>query len=249
MAQQTGPPTLNRLIDGTPRGERERLLARCETVDLALGTLLCEQHRPLAHAHLPLTGIVSLVARVDSHPPMELGMIGSEGIVGVSLPLGIAEAPQQAIVRAAGTALRIESAGLQALLADSPGLLRVLHGYLFDLLVQQSQTTVCIHFHVVEARLARWLLMTDDRTRGDRFFLTHQSLADLLGVQRSAVTIAAGVLKQDGLIDYARGELRILDRHGLEHAACSCYAAQRGHGRAWSPLDHDRGPGSSAENK
>ncbi|MDZ7825101.1 MAG: Crp/Fnr family transcriptional regulator [Gammaproteobacteria bacterium] len=124
------------------------------------------------------------MARVDGHPPMELGMVGNEGMIGVSLLLGVSEAPQQAIVQAAGTALRIESAQLLAVLAESPGLLREFHRYFFDLLVQLSQTTVCTRFHVVEARLARWLLMTHDRSCRDRFQLTHQFLADLLGVQR-----------------------------------------------------------------
>lgn len=227
VLQANGPSAVNRLVDGAPRDERRRILACCETVDLAFGTLLCEQHRPCSHAHLPLTGIVSLVARVDGHPPMELGMVGNEGMIGVSLLLGVSEAPQQAIVQAAGTALRIESAQLLAVLAESPGLLREFHRYFFDLLVQLSQTTVCTRFHVVEARLARWLLMTHDRSCRDRFRLTHQFLADLLGVQRSAVTIASGILRQSGLIDYARGEIRILDRAGLEAAACGCYAAQR----------------------
>lgn len=242
MREADDTPLENHLIEHAPPAERERLLACCETVELAFGAVLGEQHRTLAHAHFPLTGLVSLVARVDGHPPMELGVIGRDGMVGASLLLGVPQSPHQAVVQTAGSALRIESPRLQTVLADSPGLLRALHRYQFDLLVQLSQTTVCTRFHLVEARLARWLLMSHDRMCGDRFRLTHQFLADLLGVQRSAVTIAAGGLRDRRLIGLMRGGIRILDRRGLEAAACGCYAAQHDRGRPSRPTRHQSVP-------
>lgn len=154
-------------------------------------------------------------------------MIGHEGMLGVSLLLAVDLAPQHAVVQGTGMSLGIPVAALKELLPHNPELLRSLQRYCFRLMSQVSQTTVCTRFHMVEARLARWLLMSHDRAHADQFHLTHQFLADMLGVQRSAVTIAAGALKQSRLIEYARGKISILDRAGLEALACECYAAER----------------------
>lgn len=219
--------TTNHLLAAIPKHERARVLDRCEVVELTFGAVLSERRRPYGHAHFPLTGLVSLVAGVDGQPAVELTMIGREGMLGASLLLGVDEAPQRAIVQAAGTALRIEASALRRMLHDSPALSRAIGRHLHEQLIQLAQNHACLHFHPVEARLARWLLMTQDRIEGDRVQLTHQFLADRLGVRRSAVTIASGALRQRHLIEYSRGDIRVLDRPGLERAACGCYAAAK----------------------
>lgn len=215
----------NRLIGTLPHKERNRILKHCDPVDLVFGTILCEPDKPFLHVYFPLTGFISLMATVGGHPPLEMGLIGNEGMLGASLVLGVNAAPLRAVVQGSGTALRMTAPHLRRALRDSPVLLRMLNRYLYVLMVQLSQTAVCTHFHEVDARLARWLLMTHDRAHADHFHLTHQFLADMIGVQRSAVTIAAGVLQQRKLIRYTRGEITVLDRPGLEAVSCECYDA------------------------
>ncbi|MCY1279391.1 Crp-like helix-turn-helix domain protein [compost metagenome] len=218
-------PVVNLLLDGLPRHERQRILHHCEPVELVFGRILCEPDRPFRHLYFPLTGFISLVATLSGHRPLELGLIGNEGMLGATLALGVALAPTRAVVQGTGSALRIGVVQLRQELRDSPRLLRALQRYLYVLMVQLSQNAACGHFHEVEPRLARWLLMTHDRAHADHFHLTHEFLADMLGVRRSGVTIAAGALQQRRLIHYSRGEITILDRRGLEAAACECYDA------------------------
>lgn len=218
-------PVANRLIESLPRKERRELLVRGELVDLTPGEILCEADQRYHHVYFPLTGFISLVAIVRGHQPMEIRMIGSEGMLGATLVLGVGAAPLLGVVRGTGTALRLTVPQLRRRLRDSPGLLRTLNRYLYVLMAQLSQAVTCTRFHEVEARLARWLLMTHDRAHADRFYLTHQSLADMLGVRRSAITIAAGALQKRELIRYSRGDITILSRRGLEAASCECYGA------------------------
>lgn len=220
---------INRLLDDLPRKDLRRALERCESVDLVLGATLCETDEPLRHVYFPVTGFISLVTKVNGHKPLELGLIGNEGMLGVTAVLGVESAPQRAVVQGAGTALRMSKPQLDLELRKSPHLKRLLNRYLYAWVVQLSQNTACNRFHEVEARLARWLLMTHDRAHADQFHLTHEFLADMLGVRRSAVTIAAGGLRRRRLIQYARGAIRILDRGGLENASCECYDAVRSH--------------------
>lgn len=222
---QNAVPVVNQLIGSLSRSERNGILGHCEPIDMNFGNVLCEADQPYRHIYFPLTGFISLVASVENHQPLELGMIGNEGMLGVSLLLGIPSAPLRGVVQGAGSALRMSAGQLRRELDDSPGLRRTLSRYFYVLMAQLSQTTVCTRFHEVDARLARWLLMTHDRAHADHFHLTHQFLADMLGVQRSAVTIAAGMLQARGLICYTRGEITILSRKGLEAASCECYAA------------------------
>ncbi|MDZ7685355.1 MAG: Crp/Fnr family transcriptional regulator [Gammaproteobacteria bacterium] len=223
---KVGRPTLqNRLIAGLPQAERESLLYNCADVELNFGDRLCSQHEPYSYAYFPLTAIISLMASVEGHPPMEVSIIGHEGMLGVTLLLASDLAPQHAIVQGSGMALRISVSDLCEALVESPVLRHSMRRYCFGLMAELGQTTVCTRFHQVEARLARWLLMTHDRAHADHFYLTHEFLSDMLGVQRSAVTIASGVLKQGKLIGYSRGRISILDRAGLEAVACECYMA------------------------
>lgn len=218
-------PVVNRLIEGLPRVERARLLERCDLVDLRFGTVLCEPDRPLRHAWFPLTGFISLLVPMAGHPPLEMGLIGDEGMLGATLVLGIGTARLRSVVQGDGTALRLTAAHLKLELRRSAALRRTLNRYLFVKLAQLSQSAACTSFHEVESRLARWLLMSHDRAHADHFHLTHQFLADMLGVRRSAVTIAAGALQARNLIGYSRGTIRVLDRAGLEAASCLCYDA------------------------
>lgn len=215
----------NGLIEGMTPADRLRVLKLCRPVDLVLGAILCEADRPFLHVYFPLTGFISLVATVDGHPPLEMGLIGSEGLLGATLVLGVNKARLQGVVQGAGTALRMTSTQVRRELKRSPSLSRIFNRYLYVMLAQLSQTAACTRFHHIEARLARWLLMTHDRAHGDQFYLTHKFLADMLGVQRSAVTIAAGALQASKLIRYTRGEISILSRKGLEARSCECYEA------------------------
>jgi len=215
----------NRLVSSLPYRERRRLLKYCETVDLVFGTTLCEHDRHFQHVYFPLTGFVSLVSVLGGHPPLELGMIGNEGMLGATLVLQLSAAPVRATVQGSGTALRMKTMHLRSELQHCPSLLRKLNYYIYILMVQLSQTVACTHFHEIEPRLARWLLMTHDRAHSDHFHLTHEFLAIMLGVRRSSITIAAGALQQRKLIHYTRGEIHILNRNGLEAASCECYNA------------------------
>lgn len=192
---------------------------------MTFGTILCEPDQPLRHVFFPLTGFISLVATVTSHPALELGLIGSEGMLGATMVLGVNSAGLQGIVQGSGTALRLTAAQLRQELQQSLALRGTLKRYLFVLHAQLAQSAACTRFHEIKARLARWLLLTHDRAHADHFHLTHQCLANMLGVQRSAITIAAGTLQRRKLIHYSRGDIWILDRQGLEATSCECYQA------------------------
>lgn len=221
----SGVNPVNRLLEDLPRKERSKILKCCKPVELVFGTVLCESDQPIQHVYFPLDGFISLVVPMDGHPPLEMGLIGNEGMFGATLVLGVITSPLHAVVQGSGTALQMTSSQLLRKLSDNLSLRHTLKRYLYVLMAQLSQSVACNRFHEVDARLARWLLMTHDRAHADHFHLTHQFLADMLGVQRSAVTIAAGSMQKRKLIRYVRGDIRILDRPGLEDASCECYDA------------------------
>lgn len=216
---------VNRLLEELPGNTRGRIFKQCTPVSLDSGAVLCEIDRSYRHVYFPLSGFISLVATVGDHPPLEIALIGSEGMLGATLVLGIPRARLQGIVQGAGTALRMPASRFRRALRSSPALRRVIRRYLYVVLAQLSRSTVCTRFHQAEPRLARWLLLTHDRAHADRFHLTHQYLAGMLGLRRSAVTIAAGALQRRKLIRYSRGRIEVLDRRGLEAASCECYDA------------------------
>jgi CRP-like cAMP-binding protein len=218
-------PVTNRLIGSLPGREHRRLIKYCETVDLLFGETLCQPGQHFRHVYFPLTGFISLVSVLSDHPPLEIGLIGNEGMLGATLVLQLSAAPVRATVQGPGTALRMTTANLRRELQYCPSLLRKLKHFIYILMVQLSQTVACTHFHEIEPRLARWLLMTHDRAHRDHFHLTHEFLSAMLGVRRSSITIAAGALQQRKLIRYTRGEIHILNRTGLEAASCECYSA------------------------
>jgi CRP-like cAMP-binding protein len=218
-------PVTNRLIDGLSHNDRKRLLQHSSTVDLTFGQILCGPRQAAKYAFFPLTGFISLVTTLDGHPPLEMGLIGNEGMLGSTLALGVDKSPLRAVVQGKGTALRIAVPRLRRQLRLGPSLLKALHRYQYVLMEQLARSAACTHFHIVEARLARWLLMTHDRAHADHFYLTHAYLAGMLGVRRSGITVAAGRLQRKKLIRYTRGEISILDRKGLETVCCECYDA------------------------
>lgn len=225
----------NDMLGALPPRERDGILGRCERVALAADDVLGEPGERIRHAYFPTRGFAALLAEVERHEALALGLVGSEGMLGAPLALGLHTSPWRARVQVAGDALRIVAADLSRALADSPVLERRLRRYLGGRLEQLSRTAACASFHVVGTRLAYWLLMAHDRAHGDRFYLTHDRLARLLGVRRSGVTTAAGVLHALQLVHYVRGHIVVLDRVGLERAACSCYRADHEPRRAAVP--------------
>lgn len=215
----------NHLIQRLAGSERKRLLALCEPVQLVLSEVLCEAGAPTRHVLFPVDGFVSQVTVVPGHEGLEVGMVGREGMLGVQLALGVAPSPVRAVVQGAGAAWRLGSVHFARELAASAALRQALNRYLYVMLVQLATASACRRFHDIEPRLARWLLMSQDRAHADSFHVTHESMALMLGVRRVGVTVAAGSLQLAGLIRYHRGELNVLDRRGLEARACTCYAA------------------------
>ena len=215
----------NLLLAAIPNAERKRLLASCETVELAFGAELCAQGERTRHVYFPTGGFISLISSIDERSRLEVGLIGTEGMLGISLLAGVQDAPLRALVQGSGPALRIEASAFARALRLTPVLRLTLMRYLYVLMSQLAQMATCTRFHVVEARLARWLLMMRDRARSNEINLTHEFLAYMLGVRRAGVTRAARSLQRRKLIRYSRGKVTILDRGGLARASCACYAA------------------------
>lgn len=217
----------NQLLAALPKKDRQRFLGNCDSVNLAFSEVLAEHGKRIRYVYFPLESFISLVARLDEHPCLEVGLIGNEGMLGVSLILGLDKAPLHAMVQGEGSALRMSAAQFQRELELSPNLLPVLKRYLYVELVQFAQASACTRFHVLEARLARWLLMTHDRAHTDIFHVTQEFLSYMLGVRRVGVTKAASALQNQKLIHYSRGNMTILDRVGLEAASCGCYKGDK----------------------
>lgn len=216
----------NHLIELLPAPERRRLLGACAPVVLRLGEVLSEAGTPLRHAYFPVDGFISLLTRIEQHPSLEVGMAGREGCWGAWLALGSRSSALQALVQGPGSAWRIEASALRARLGPGTVLQQVLLRYQFVVMEQLGSSAACLRFHLIGPRLARWLLMSRDRAHEASFHVTHEFLASMLGVRRVGVTVAASDLQRRGLIRYHRGELTVLDRAGLEAAACPCYARQ-----------------------
>lgn len=217
----------NHLIELLPHADRLKFLSACEEVQLVLGEVLCVPGDSTTHVYFPIDGFISLVATTDGSAYLEVGMVGREGMVGAQVALGVLTAPLRAVVQGSGASWRIDSQAFQRALASSDSLRPVLDRYVCALMAQLTTSAACLRFHEIGPRLARWLLMSQDRAHSDSFRMTHEFLAYMLGVRRVGITAAAGVLQQNGLIEYSRGDLTVLDRAGLEAAACGCYAADR----------------------
>jgi CRP-like cAMP-binding protein len=200
-------PAANRLLAALPLNEYQRLLPELEQVTLPFAEVLYEPGERIRHVYFPNESIVSLLAEVTAHSPLEVGLIGNEGVAGISVFMGVDASPYRAIVQGAGTAMRMKAAVLRKEADHAGPLHRLLH----------------LYAHSVDARLARWLLMTGDRLGANEFRLTQEFISNMLGVRREGVNKAAGALQKDGLITYSRGRIKILERVGLGAVACECY--------------------------
>lgn len=215
----------NRLLSALPRELQVLLLPKMEKISLPIRDILHEPGQPIAHVYFPLSGVVSLVVVLKGGEAVEVATVGNEGLVGLPVFLGAQHAPLKAVCQVAGQALRMRSELFRHALDEHPELPGLVRRYAQGLLEQIAQTTACNHVHSVQARMCRWLLRTHERVGADEFHLTQELLAQMLGVRRPSVTVAAGELQKAGLIDYRRGRIRIVERARLEALACECYEA------------------------
>ena len=213
----------NRLLDGLPEIEYKGLMMKFEIVNLVHKEVLCNAGDKINYVYFPIQSIISLMKHIDAEKTLEVGMIGNEGMLGSTLLLGIDEAPFKAIVQKTGATLRMSATAFNQELEQRLLFKQQLKRYLYLSLSQLVQNAACIRFHVVEERLARLLLMIRDREQSQSFHITQESLAQMMGVRRVGVTIAAGSLQNKKLISYKRGNLIINNNAGLEAISCSCY--------------------------
>ncbi|WP_085315530.1 Crp/Fnr family transcriptional regulator [Derxia lacustris] len=226
MTHPTQPtrPRDNRLLAALPDAAFERWLPALEPVDMPLGQVLCESGSQLSHVYFPTTAIVSLLYVLEDGASAEIAVVGNEGLVGISLFMGGESTPSRAVVQSAGRGYRLRAAALKDEFNRAGPVLHLLLRYTQALITQMSQTAVCNRHHSLDQQLCRWLLLSLDRlTEGD-LVMTQELIANMLGVRREGVTEAAGQLQKAGLIRYSRGRISVLDRAGLEHRTCECYA-------------------------
>lgn len=223
VASNLGIPVENRLLLALPNEEYERLLPNLENVSLAFKQVLYEPGEPIEYVYFPNHGVVSLLTSISDSTVAEVGLVGLEGMVGLSVFLGVDTTPLKAIVQVPGDAIRMKADVFRASVNRGVALHVLLLRYTQARIVQISQSAGCNSHHSVEQRCCRWLLMTNERVKSDRFPLTQEFLSQMLGVRRASVTVVAGRLQACGLIRYSRGQMTILDLHGLEQATCSCY--------------------------
>jgi CRP-like cAMP-binding protein len=217
----------NRLLAGLPSSDRRRILANCEMVEFALADVIHAAWEPMDFIYFPTSSFISLTIPHGDSASFEVGLVGSEGMLGVALVLDAEISPERAVVQGAGSALRMDAAALRSELKRSEVLRGEIDRYVQIRMSQLAQSAICAHFHLLESRLARRLLMTQDRARANTFNVTQEVLALKLGVRRVGVTKAASALQKRRLIHYSRGDITVLDRRGLMAASCRCYKADR----------------------
>ncbi|MDA8329309.1 MAG: Crp/Fnr family transcriptional regulator [Betaproteobacteria bacterium] len=217
-------PTQNHLLAALPTDEFERLAPHLELVEMPLGEVLYESGGQLKHVYFPTTSIVSLLYVLENGSSAEIAVVGNEGILGISLFMGGETTPSRAVVQSEGFGYRLKAAILKEEFNRFGPVLRLLLRYTQALITQMTQTAVCNRHHSIEQQLCRWLLLSFDRLPTDSLNMTQELIANMLGVRREGVTVAAGNLQRAGLIDYNRGHIKMLDRPGLEKAVCECYA-------------------------
>lgn len=219
--------TNNLLLEGLNARGRQSLLHGMDPVAMRSGELLCEAGQRATQVIFPLECSISMMLVIDGELPVEAGLVGREGMLGIPLVLGAAVSGFRAVVQGSGLAWCIDATRFTAHLERNAGLRLRMHRYVHVRMLQLAQSAACRSFHLVEGRLARWLLMSRDRARSNELALTHELLAHMLGVRRAGVTIAAHGLQDRHLIRYARGRIQLLNPRGLETAACTCYANER----------------------
>jgi len=220
-------PHTNALLGKLPKKEYQRLLTLMEETPLKLGETIYQSGELINDVYFPNSGIISLLAGDPERVTLEVGLIGREGMVGLPVFMGVGTSRHHAVVQGEGIALTMKPAKLRKECNNGNSLGRVLGRYSHSLLTQVTQSAVCNQFHTIEARMARWLLMSHDRMLTDEFTLTQEFLSHMLGVRREGVSRAASELQKRKLIRYSRGTLKILDRQGLEAISCGCYQSIR----------------------
>jgi len=224
LTSTNGNLGVNRLLATLPKNEYKHLLPKLKTVSLVLGEVLYEPGAAIKYVYFPNDSIISLISKLSETSLLEVGMVGNEGMAGLAVFMGVNSSSTRALVQGAGTAMRMSSAAVRTEANRLGNLHHLLHRYSHSLLNQVSQSSACNRFHFVNARLARWLLMTKDRLGAEEFPLTQEFLASMLGVRREGVSKAAGALQAAKLIRYSRGIITVLNRRGLEAKSCECYA-------------------------
>jgi CRP-like cAMP-binding protein len=220
-------PTGNHLLAALPTVEFERWRPHLEFVDMPLGHVVYESGCALGHVYFPTTAIVSLLYVMEDGASAEIAVVGFEGVVGISLFMGGETTPNRAVVQSAGKGYRLKAQALKDEFQRAGPVMHLLLRYTQALITQMSQTAVCNRHHSLDQQLCRWLLLSLDRLQGSELVMTQELIANMLGVRREGVTEAALKLQRLGLIRYARGRISVLDRPGLEHRTCECYAVVR----------------------
>jgi CRP-like cAMP-binding protein len=216
-------PSGNQLLAALPRPDLERLHPQLETVTLGLKELIYEPDTPIPYIYFPNSGVTSILTTMKNGKAAEVGTVGKEGMLGLPVFLGTDRSSGRSFSQVPGESLRLGADAFRVAIQQSRALVDLLHRYTQALFTQVSQSAACNSLHSIEERCGRWLLMTHDRVETDEFVLTQEFLAIMLGVRRASVAEVAGKLQQAGLIRYRRGQMRILDRKGLEATACECY--------------------------
>lgn len=224
MRSLASPVITNRMLPALPPATLARLRPDLEPVEIGRGQVISRQGRTVEHMHFINRGMVSLVKTMRDGRTVEIGTVGREGVTEATALCGVGTTVLEAIVQVPGTALRIRAPALLSAMQQDAALQDVMHRYIRFSFLQLAQTAACNRLHFLEERCCRWLLTAHDNAMSDKFPLTHEFLAMMLGVQRTGVSVAANALKSAGLIDYAHGQVTITDRTGLESAACECYA-------------------------
>jgi CRP-like cAMP-binding protein len=223
MSHSKSPPIANQLLAALPKKEYQALQHHLEEIPLIFEEILYQPRVLISDVYFPNSGIVSLLAAANGRASLEVGLVGSEGVLGLAIFMGVNISQNRAVVQGAGSAMKIKATAFRKECNNGGALPRLLQRYAHSLLTQITQSAVCNQFHSVDARLARWLLMTHDRMGTDEFQLTQEFLSNMLGVRREGVSKAAGDLQKRKLIEYSRGRLTVLDRAGLEATSCGCY--------------------------
>jgi CRP-like cAMP-binding protein len=221
--KHTNDARMNHLLAALPKDELVRLEKDLEPVSLSLGEVIYESGEQLEYIYFPTTAIISLLYIMENGSTAEIGMAGNDGLVGIALYMGGSTTPSRAVVQSAGNAFRLRSKALKFEFGLGGEFQNILLRYTQYLMTQISQTAVCNRLHSVEQQLCRWLLINHDLLQTNKLVMTHDLIANMLGVRREGVSIAAGNLQKRGLIKYVRGTITMLDRKGLEEAACECY--------------------------
>ena len=219
-----GKPVRNKLLLAIPDEEFRKIRSRLQFIELPHHLTLHQPHQSVRFAHFPNAGLISLVVELKDGRTVEAGLLGNEGASGMPAVLGLSRSPLREIVQIEGDAFRVRVNALRELLPSTPVLQATLNRYAAGLAMQVAQTAACNRLHKIEERLSRWLLIAQDRVDSGIVPITHDFLATMLGTDRPSVTVAAGVLQREGIIEYTRGSVRILNRKKLESFACECYA-------------------------